>query len=169
MPTADFRGRAGPVYLPAELAEVVEGVFGLDDRPQAQTQFRIADAAAVSASYTPPELAALYRFPQGATGAGECIAIIELGGGYRPSDLDAYFAALGLATPDVVAVGVDGGRNAPTGDANGPDARGDARHRGGRCDRSGRPDRGLLRTEHRSGLHRRGQHGRPRPRRTPPR
>jgi kumamolisin len=116
-----FRGRAGPVYLPAELAEVVEGVFGLDDRPQAQAQFRIADAAAVSASYTPPELAALYRFPEG-TGAGECIAIIELGGGYRSSDLDAYFSALGLATPDVVAVAVDGGRNAPTGDANGPDA-----------------------------------------------
>jgi kumamolisin len=118
----DFRGRAGPVYLPAELAEVVEGVFGLDDRPQAQSQFRIADAAAVSASYTPPELAALYRFPEGGTGAGECIAIIELGGGYRTSDLDAYFSALGLATPDVVAVAVDGGRNAPTGDANGPDA-----------------------------------------------
>jgi kumamolisin len=118
----DFRGRTGPVYLPAELADVVEGVFGLDDRPQAQAQFRIADAAAVSASYTPPELAALYRFPQGGTGAGECVAIIELGGGYRSSDLDAYFAALGLATPEVVAVGVDGGSNAPTGDANGPDA-----------------------------------------------
>ena len=159
----DFRGRTGPVYLPAELAEVVEGVFGLDDRPQAQTQFRIADAAAVTASYTPPELAALYRFPHGGTGEGECVAIIELGGGYRPSDLDAYFAALGLADPGggrgrASTAGATRRRATPTARTGG-----DARHRGGRRDRSGRPDRRLLRAEHRSGLHRRGQHGRPRP------
>ncbi len=38
-----FRGRVGPVLLPAALAEVIEGVFGLDDRPQASAHFRIFD------------------------------------------------------------------------------------------------------------------------------
>jgi kumamolisin len=121
-PDGAFRGRVGSVYLPADLAEVVVGVFGLDDRAQARAQYRIAEPAAVTASYTPPEVAALYAFPGGATGAGQCIAIVELGGGYVQGDLDTYFSGLGLATPQVAAVGVDGGENAPTGDPNGADA-----------------------------------------------
>jgi kumamolisin len=44
-----------------------------------------------------------------------------LGGGFTASDLDTYFKGLGLTTPSVVAVPVDGGANSPTGDANGPD------------------------------------------------
>ena len=121
-PDGAFRGRTGPVYLPSDLADVVEAVFGLDDRPQAHPQFQIADPAAVAASFTPPEIAALYRFPEGGTGEGECIAIIELGGGYEPTELESYFSELGLPAPEVVAVEVDGGRNAPTGDPNSADA-----------------------------------------------
>jgi kumamolisin len=41
------------------------------------------------------------------------VAIIELGGGYRLADLETYFTRQGLRTPGVVAVSVDGGRNAP--------------------------------------------------------
>src|SRR5262245_14025645 len=33
--TVRYRGRSGPVTVPAELAEIVTGVFGLDNRPQA--------------------------------------------------------------------------------------------------------------------------------------
>ena len=33
---ATWRGREGFVHLPADLAPIVEGVFGLDDRPAAQ-------------------------------------------------------------------------------------------------------------------------------------
>lgn len=124
-----FRGRSGPVLLPASLAGVVEGVFGLDDRPQAGPRFRLAvpprapgvvfpEQAGVS--YTPPELARAYGFPEG-DGAGQTVAIIELGGGYREADLRAYFADLGLPLPRVTAVSVNGGRNAPTGDPGGPD------------------------------------------------
>src|SRR6185437_14987195 len=47
--------------------------------------------------------------------------IIELGGGFKPADLQTYFNGLGVAAPAVIAVPVDGGANAPTGDANGPD------------------------------------------------
>src|SRR5215471_14758020 len=55
------------------------------------------------------------------TGQGECIAIIELGGGYRTTDLQRYFTGLQVSQPRVVAVSVDHGKNHPTGSANGPD------------------------------------------------
>src|SRR5581483_4823373 len=116
-----FRGRSGPIYLPSELAELVEGVFGLDNRVQARTQFRIADPKAVTSSYTPVDVARAYDFPAGATGAGECVAIIELGGGYAQSDLDAYFSGLGQSSPLVTAVSVDGAKNSPSGDPGSAD------------------------------------------------
>ncbi len=116
-----YRGRTGAISLPADLAGVIEAVLGLDNRPQAAPHFRIRPpAAAAAVSYTPLQVASAYGFPN-ATGEGQCVAIIELGGGFRPADLDAYFKGLGLAPPSVVAVSVDNGQNSPTGDANGPD------------------------------------------------
>jgi kumamolisin len=116
-----YRQRSGGLSIPARLAGVVTAVLGLDDRPQARAQFRYVPSAAVSTSYTPPELGNVYSFPQDADGSGQTIAIIELGGGYVQSDLDTYFAGLGIPTPSVTAVGVDGGSNAPEGNANGAD------------------------------------------------
>jgi kumamolisin len=117
-----FRGRTGPLTVPTELAPIVVAVLGLDDRPQARTQFRrVRRPRAVTLSYTPPQIARLYGFPNGADGSGQTVALIELGGGYVPSDLDAYFRALGIATPTVTSVAVDGASNAPSGDPNGPD------------------------------------------------
>src|SRR6201999_2093912 len=92
----------------------------LDNRPQARTHFRFRKAKQQAASFTPVQLAGLYNYPQ-ATGSGQCVAIIELGGGFTTADLQAYFSNLNIATPRVEAVSVDGGQNAPTGDANGPD------------------------------------------------
>ena len=55
-------------------------------------------------------------------GSGECIALIELGGGYNPTDLSNYWKQLKLTkTPTVSAVSVGNGSNNPTGDPNGPD------------------------------------------------
>jgi len=127
-PAGKYRGRTGSIHLPAELHDVVEGVFGLDNRPQAKPHFRRrrglggVRAAAVNLSYTPPQVAALYDFPTGVDGAGECIALIELGGGYNPTDLSSYWSQLKLTqTPTVSAVSVGNGSNNPTGDPNGPD------------------------------------------------
>ena len=127
-PTGKYRGRTGSIHLPAELHDVVEGVFGLDNRPQAKPHFRRrrglagARADSVNLSYTPPQVAALYDFPTGVDGAGECIALIELGGGYKTTDLSSYWSQLKLtATPAVSAVSVGNGSNNPTGDPNGPD------------------------------------------------
>lgn len=127
------RYRSGGLSVPAELSGIVTAVLGLDDRPQARPQFRRLSAAAASRTMAPegtmaPEagpaaatagpltalqVASFYEFPAGTDGTGQTIAIIELGGGYTTSDLDTYFSGLGLATPSVTAVGVDGGSNSP--------------------------------------------------------
>jgi kumamolisin len=65
-------------------------------------------------------VAARYGFPEG-DGAKQCIGLIELGGGYQPADLSAYFTQLGLPEPDVVAISVDNASNQPTGSVDGPD------------------------------------------------
>jgi kumamolisin len=125
-PSGSYRGRTGPIYLPEELTGIVQAVLGLDNRAQAKPHFRSRPShgnvhwQASSNSFTPTELASLYNFPAG-TGQGECIGIIELGGGYRPADLTEYFAGLKINQPQVVAVSVDHGKNHPTGDPNGPD------------------------------------------------
>jgi kumamolisin len=116
--TCSYRGRTGSIALPTALDGVVEAVLGLDSRPQASAHFR--PAAGGATSFTPPQVASLYGFPS-ATGSGQCVALIELGGGFRPADLSTYFKGLGVAAPTVTAVSVDHAQNAPSGDANGPD------------------------------------------------
>jgi kumamolisin len=119
-----YRGRTGALSIPEELAGVVEAVLGLDNRPAAQPHFRLrrsgAPAAAQPTDFTPLQVAQLYAFPAG-DGAGQTIALIELGGGYKPADLKTYFKGLGVTAPKVTAVGVDHAKNAPTGSADGPD------------------------------------------------
>lgn len=114
-PRGTYRGRTGSIQIPAELALVIEGVFGLDNRPVATRHSSRAHAAAGGAQpFTADKVAQIYNFPTGFDGTGQTIGIIELGGGYRPSDLDTYFSGLNLATPTVIPVSVDGGSNAPT-------------------------------------------------------
>jgi kumamolisin len=115
------RYRSGGLSVPAALAGVVVAVLGLDDRPVARPQVRWSSRVAVpgSASAGTPvpltalQVASLYDFPAGTDGTGQAIAIIELGGGYQTDDLNTYFSGLGLATPSVTAVPVDGGSNSP--------------------------------------------------------
>lgn len=117
-----YLGHSGTPMLPVALQGVAMAVLGLDRRPAARTNFRIRRHADISKkSYTPPQLASIYDFPAG-DGAGQCIALIELGGGYRAADVARYFESLGLAKqPVLVDVAVGGGGNAPTGDPSGPD------------------------------------------------
>ena len=136
-PGGSYRGREGTIQIPEELGGIIEAVLGLDNRPQARPHFRIrrpqrrgdlkpgrgktsARPSAAAVSYEPTQLASLYEFPRG-TASGQCVAIVELGGGFRPQDLAAYFAKLGVAAPTVTAVSVDHGANQPTGNPDGPD------------------------------------------------
>jgi len=130
------RRRTAPVHLPPELDGIVEGVFGIDDLPIAKPHFKFSKESAQAAltasmpagampadaeaephatgGFTGVDMAKLYDFPKGLDGSGQCIAIIELGGGYRSADLKAYFKGLGLPAPHVTAVSVDGGKNSPS-------------------------------------------------------
>lgn len=116
-----YRVRSGSIFVPEELKDIVEGVFGLDDRPVARPMFRSVSKdghfvphAAVAQAFTPNQLADIYGFPSGFDGTGQCIAIIELGGGYRTKDLTKYFKEIGVKKPAVKAVSVDKGKNAPS-------------------------------------------------------
>jgi kumamolisin len=128
-PDGTYRGRTGAIQIPADLADVVTAVLGLDDRPQAKPRFqRLSSQAgatlsshAQTTSYTPDQVAKMYDFPAGVDGQGQCIALIELGGGFKPADLRTYFKNHGLPVPKVSSVLVDGAHNQPTGDPGGPD------------------------------------------------
>ena len=124
-PKGNFRGRVGAISVPSEYADIIKGVFGLDNRPQAEPHFRRLPetpgikAHAATASYDPNEVAEIYDYPAG-DGTGQCIGLIELGGGFQLDDLSNYFSSLNLQAPQVISVSVDGGTNRP-GDPNGPD------------------------------------------------
>jgi len=115
-----FRGRTGEINIPEELKDIVEGVFGLDDRPHSRPMFQVAKrdgnivAHRAMQSFNPNELANIYGFPTNATGKGQCIAIIELAGGYRTTDLRTYFSNLQVHKPRISAVSVDNATNKPS-------------------------------------------------------
>ena len=117
----NIRAREGDIYIPAALKDIVEGVFGLDNRKVARPLFKLAQRggqvvahSAAPAAFTPDQLANIYGFPSGYNGKGQTIAIIELGGGYRTKDITAYFKSLGIKKPTVKAIAVDGGKNSPS-------------------------------------------------------
>jgi kumamolisin len=71
-----------------------------------------SDTAKLPATgFTVPELAKLYDFPTELDGKGQTIGLIELGGGYRDSDLEAYFGQLNLPKPNVTSVSLGGSKN----------------------------------------------------------
>jgi len=121
LPEYSFRSHDGPIEIPEELADIVDGVFGLDDIPVAKpfvsNSKKKASAATPGNSseetFYPNQVAQLYRFPKDVTGAGQSIAIIELGGGYELKYLQDYFNKINLPVPKITDVLVAGGENKP--------------------------------------------------------
>lgn len=160
-----YRSYFGALHVPEDLAEIIIGVVGLDERlvsgpptaprsttsPYLSLEAQIARAATAQrlaaglardgglwdwlVEYlelvalsereaflaaldalqfkTPPGVAELYNFPADADGSGQTIGIIELAGGFFPSDFETYFNALGLPVPDIRNVSVLGATNSP--------------------------------------------------------
>ncbi len=75
-------------------------------------KFPRPDALVAGAAWSVPNLCAAYNWPKNRAGGG-VIAIVELGGGWVQSDMDAYFQALGQPTPQITDVSVDGTQNSP--------------------------------------------------------
>lgn len=108
------RGLNGPISIPKELAQSVQSVLGLHDRPCALRHFPATGAKkAPRAAFSTNDVAELYRFPRHANGTGQCIGVIELGGGYHRCDLDNFFSSLKMPVPRITEVSVGGVKNAP--------------------------------------------------------
>jgi kumamolisin len=116
-----FRGRTGALQIPEELSGIVEAIFGFDNRRQARAhsilrlggKIKPFRAGAQDPTFTPPQVASLYDFPSNADGTGQCIGILEFGGGYDTTDLQTYFSGLGINLPQITTVSVDGVANNP--------------------------------------------------------
>jgi kumamolisin len=103
----EFRSHDTDISIPADLKDVITGVFGLDTRQvTVRYERRVGRRAMASAdpkasfpgSFYPTDVAKLYNFPP-TTGAGQKVAILEFGGGFDPAALQSYFTGtIGLAT-----------------------------------------------------------------------
>jgi kumamolisin len=121
--SGNYRGRQGHIYVPRELKNRVTGVFGFDTRKRHKSAYRFhAIAAGEPTSHSgrfPTDFVKRYNFPteyrgRNLDGSGQCIALVELGGGFSNSDLEIYFKAIDVPKPRVVAVSVDRAVNHPT-------------------------------------------------------
>jgi len=97
-PTETYRGHDGPVHLPRGVVDLIQAVFGLDNRRMA---YRAGGSSVKISPLTPPDVAKLYGFPSVPPGiVDQTIGIFEFGGGYvtdasgDATDADAFFAGL---------------------------------------------------------------------------
>ena len=100
-------GYDGPVSVPAELADIVVQVIGLDTRSTAIPGGGTGDPAN-SFLQTVPNQAGLYNFPN-SSASGQTIGVFNAGGSYLSSDIASYFASMptGFTTaPTIVDVGI---------------------------------------------------------------
>ena len=118
-----YRGRTGEISVPEELSGIITGIFGFDTRPKQRAPYHRKQASLAGPGgqngVAATEFAARYNFPPSLngtqlTGAGETVAIIELGGGFRMTDLKAFFNEIASPVPTVTAVSVDKAGNHPT-------------------------------------------------------
>jgi kumamolisin len=131
-----YRGRKGQITIPEEISSIVTGVFGFDTRPKRRATRmpkRMARGSTSPAKNAKRSKAAgrrsgpggnngvaatvfakRYNFPAGRDGTGQTIAIIELGGGYRNSDLQVFFREIGVPMPNVSSVSIDHAGNRPS-------------------------------------------------------
>jgi kumamolisin len=99
--------------MPKALRPIVHAVLGLDNRKPQLSRLRENVAAEGSNGLLPSQIAALYGLTAASRGAGQCIAIIEPAGGYRPDDLAKACKAMQIDPPKIVDIDVGKGRNNP--------------------------------------------------------
>ena len=113
--SGNYRGRVGDVHVPAELKDIVQGVFGLDNRrvarrrrqPVRDTTHAKPLTAAPASWYTPAKLASHYNFPS-AQGTPQAVGILEFGGGFFEQDLEKFCKLTKGTVPQVKPISTDG-------------------------------------------------------------
>jgi kumamolisin len=130
-----YRGRKGSLSIPRELSPHIGSVLGTDNRPQARANI-VRLMAPEGPAPTPPgeppkdgptpepngkkvkgfmpnEVADAYNFPKDATGKGQGVAVIELGGGLDQADNAKYYQDHKLPQPKINLIEVGGAKNKP--------------------------------------------------------
>ncbi len=120
-PKGNFRGRTGAISVPPAYAPIITGVFGLDNRPQAEPHFRRVTqpdkhkhkTPVASSSHDPNQVAQIYDYPAG--GWNRTVhrphRVRRRLSARRPEHL---FQIAQYQAPQVISVSVDGGTNSPT-------------------------------------------------------
>jgi len=118
-----YRGRRGEIFIPRQFAGVITGIFGFDTRPKHKSPHHTRGVGSKGPGGTnglaASEFAKRYNFPTAHNGlkldgSGQCIGIIELGGGFNHSDLEIFFQEIAVDLPNVTAISVDHAGNNPT-------------------------------------------------------
>jgi kumamolisin len=99
-----FRTRVGVLQIPRSLEGIILSVDGLTHEPSAkphvrQAQFQPHDLSSSSQGFSVLDVANRYNFPPDATGKGQTIGIVALGGGYNADEIASYFSQIALTTP----------------------------------------------------------------------
>ncbi len=111
----NFRGHTGAPSIPGAAKDVVEYVTGLDTRRVGRRRRPPIDVAAkrrqvngsTNGLFTGATLAKHYNFPQ-VDCTGQCVGILEFGGGYFPADLQQFCRLTGVTAPQVHPISTDG-------------------------------------------------------------
>ncbi len=98
-----FRHRYGSLHAPPEIAEMVQGVFGIEQWPRSHAIGHIQPKA------TPPSVGdtiARYAFPDG-DGSGQTVAIVQLRGEFKPEDFMLCMQRQGVSAKTPIVKRVD--------------------------------------------------------------
>lgn len=123
-----YRAHPGGIHLPSEVADLVEGVYGLDNRRVLRHLGGTGPKPKGAKGLTPPQVAGLYNFPAWKA-TGQTIGILEfalpiittsgpsyLPAGFAESDIQQFMKNLNLSSKvKITVVGVDGVTNSQGG------------------------------------------------------
>lgn len=116
----EYLGHLEDIKIPEELRGIVDHVLGLSHSPMHHTAptadpLKLGSYQAAAYGVTSSYFANEYGFPEDYLGKGQKIAVISCGGGYKESDLDAYFLRAGIPKPKISFKSVDNHTNSPGG------------------------------------------------------
>jgi len=119
-PQTPFLFRLRPdedLQVPDELARIVQGVFGIDNRKEARMQMHavpapIPEQESITGPHRPrsytEEVLGIYKLPAAETqGRGQTIAVLSLGGRLNREELAQYCQDLGIKVPEIFEVPLD--------------------------------------------------------------
>ncbi len=87
-----FRHRSNALHVPADIAAIVQGIFGLHQWPRSR---KLGSLARHSTPLRARDVAERYQFPDG-DGRGQTIGVVQLRGVFKQNDFDQCMKAQGL-------------------------------------------------------------------------